>query len=259
MKVDLHNHTTLCNHATGTLEEYLLEAIKKNTKVFGFSDHAPMNFDTKYRMNFTQMLWYESEVKRLQKQYQGTIEVRLGYEVDFLEGHMDKRVLNADVDYLIGSIHFLNGWGFDNPEFLDGYKTQDIDEIWKLYFLQVVKMAESGYFDIVGHLDLIKVFKFYPKKPVLSYAHKALEAIKENGMVLELNTAGYDKAVKEPYPSLELLKLANKLEIPITFGSDAHKPSSVAKYTKKIEAFAREANYSRCVSFRKKEREFLDF
>ena len=28
MRVDLHNHTTLCNHATGTVEEYVQRAIE---------------------------------------------------------------------------------------------------------------------------------------------------------------------------------------------------------------------------------------
>ena len=41
MRVDLHNHTTLCNHASGTSEEYILRAIELGIDVYGFSDHAP--------------------------------------------------------------------------------------------------------------------------------------------------------------------------------------------------------------------------
>ena len=50
MRVDLHNHTTLCNHATGTIEQFLKRAIELKIDVYGISCHAPMNFDTKYRM-----------------------------------------------------------------------------------------------------------------------------------------------------------------------------------------------------------------
>ena len=32
MKVDLHNHTVLCNHATGTVNEYVEAAIACQTK-----------------------------------------------------------------------------------------------------------------------------------------------------------------------------------------------------------------------------------
>ena len=49
-RVDLHNHTTLCNHATGTVEEYVKRAIELGIDEYGFACHAPMNFDPKYRM-----------------------------------------------------------------------------------------------------------------------------------------------------------------------------------------------------------------
>ena len=50
-KIDLHNHTYLCNHADGSMEEYVLEAISQNINIFGFSEHAPMlNFEDGYRL-----------------------------------------------------------------------------------------------------------------------------------------------------------------------------------------------------------------
>ena len=69
MIIDLHNHTPLCNHATGDMQEYINKAIKKGIKVFGFSDHAPMNFDEKYRMKFEEMQQYENEVLKLKEKY----------------------------------------------------------------------------------------------------------------------------------------------------------------------------------------------
>ena len=259
MIVDLHNHTTLCNHAEGTSEEYLLSAIKSNTKYFGFSDHAPMDFDPKYRMNFKQMTEYEDEILRLKEKYKNEIEVLLGYEVDYLKGKMDNRVLNAKVDYLIGSVHFIEGWGFDNPEFIGRYEEQDIDEIWQKYFDTIEEMANTRLFDIVGHLDLIKVFKFMPKKDIKEIAKKALNAIKEADMVLELNVAGYRNPVAEPYPSKELLKDAFDLGIPITFASDAHKPEQVSLYNDEIIAFAKNVGYTECVTFKNRKKIFIKF
>ena len=259
MKVDLHNHTMLCNHAEGTQKEYIEAAIEKGTDIFGFSDHAPMDFDTKYRMSFEQKDEYEESVRRLAKEYEGIIDIRLGYEVDYLEGHMDQRVLDAKVDYLIGSVHFLDKWGFDNPEFLSQYKERDIDEIWEEYFYLVTKMAQSGDFDIVGHIDLIKVFQFLPKKEIMHYVTPALEAIKEAGMSIELNTAGFRKPCKEPYPSKEILKKAFTLKIPVTFGSDAHKPTQVGMFTDEIESLAKEIGYTECVVYKNREMEFISF
>lgn len=252
MIVDLHNHTSLCNHAEGTSEEYLLQAIKSKTKYFGFSDHAPMDFDPKYRMSFQQMNEYEKEVLRLKEKYKSEINVLLGYEVDYLKGHMDERVLNANVDYLIGSVHFLEGWGFDNPEFIGRYEEQDIDEIWQKYFDTIEEMANSELFDIVGHLDLIKVFKFMPNKNIIEIAKNALNAIKKANMVLELNVAGLRKPIGEPYPSKALLQEVFKLGIPITFGSDAHKPEQVSLFKNEIVQMAKDVGYTECSYFIKR-------
>jgi len=259
MKVDLHNHTVLCNHAEGELSAYIQAAIDKGIDKYGVSDHAPMDFDPKYRMSFEQMGEYETMVKTVQKKYQDQIDVLFAYEVDYLPGHMDERVLNADVDYLIGSAHFIDKWGFDNPEFIGKYEGADIDTIWKEYFALIKDMAETGYFDIVGHLDLIKVFKYMPKADVTQIAEEALQAIKKADMVLELNVAGYRKPCNEPYPSKSLLKRAFELEIPITFSSDAHHPDQVGLFRCAVELMAKEVGYTQCAYFKKRQRYMVDF
>lgn len=259
MIVDLHNHTKLCNHAEGEIDEYIEKAIECGTQYFGFSDHAPMDFDPKYRMSFEQMSNYEKDVLNAKEKYKDSIEILLGYEVDFLKGHMDHRVLNVDVDYLIGSVHFLDEWGFDNPEFIGNYENQNIDEIWQKYFDTIEEMANSKLFDIVGHLDLIKVFKFMPNKNIVDIAKDALIAIKKADMTLELNVAGFRKPVKEAYPSHALLKEAFKLKIPITFASDAHKPEQVGLFNDEIEKLAKSIGYTKCALYKNRKREFISF
>lgn len=259
MIVDLHNHTKLCNHAEGTIDEYILKAIKNGTKIFGFSEHAPMDFDPKYRVSFEQMSEYETAVLVAKEKYKDKIEILLGYEVDYLDGYMDKRVLNADVDYLIGSVHFIDEWGFDNPEFIGRYENEDIDEIWQKYFNAIHMMAKSRLFDIVGHLDLIKIFKFMPKKNILDIAKNALLAIKESDMVLEINMAGLRKPIAEPYPSVEILQEAYRIGIPITFASDAHAPKQVGLYAAEIVNIAKSVGYTQCATFKKRKRKMIDF
>ncbi len=259
MRIDLHNHTTLCHHATGSIEEYVIKAIEQKIDIFGFSDHAPMDFDPKYRMSFEQVQAYKDEVLHVKKKYADKIEVLFAYEVDFLPGHMDERILNAHVDYLIGSVHFINEWGFDNPEFIGQYEHEDIDIIWQKYFDLIEQMAVSAHFDIVGHIDLIKVFKFLPKKPVVEIAYKAMQAIKQADMVLELNVAGYRKPIGEPYPSKELLELAYTLDIPITFSSDAHSPEQIGLFRDEIETFAKSVGYTQCATFRNRKRTMVNF
>ena len=75
MRVDLHNHTHLCNHANGTMEEYILQAINEGIDIYGFSDHAPMDFDPKYRMSFEQKQSYETDVLALKDKYKNKIKI----------------------------------------------------------------------------------------------------------------------------------------------------------------------------------------
>ncbi len=259
MRVDLHNHTPLCNHATGTPREYILKAIEEGIDIYGFSDHAPMNFDQEYRMSFEDMANYEEEILNLKDEFKDKIDIRLAYEVDFLPGFMDNRVLNADVDYLIGSVHFLDKWGFDNPEFIGEYKNRDIDKIYQDYFDAIEIMTKSGEFDIVGHLDLIKVFNFKPKKDIRLIAKNAIEAIKKNNMVVEINAAGLRKLVKEAYPSKELLEMCYENSIDITFGSDAHKIGDIGYGYSEVTKLAKSIGYNKCVSFISRERQLHKF
>jgi len=259
MSVDLHNHTILCGHATGSVEEYVTKALQNNIEYFGFSDHAPMDFDPKFRMKFEQMEEYEKSVLHVKNKYKKDIDILLGYEVDFLEGYIEEKVLKSNVDYLIGSVHFIDKWGFDNPEFIGKYKNKNIDKIWEEYFEAIEALAKSRLFDIVGHIDLIKIFNFLPKKDIKSIAHKAIKEIKKANMVVEINAAGYRKPVKEAYPSEDIMELLSQYDVPITFSSDAHKPEQVGFKQKEIYALAKKYGYEQCATFVQKERIMVSF
>ncbi len=239
--------------------EYIEVAIKNGTKYFGFSDHAPMDYDLKYRMSLKEKDSYENDVRNLRKKYENQIEILLGYEVDYLPKYHEKSVLNADVDYLIGSVHFLDHWGFDNPEFIREYESRDIDDIWKEYFTQIEFMAKSGLFDIVAHLDLMKVFKFLPQTDIKTLALNTIKAIKKSNMVVEINSAGYRKPINEAYPSREILELCYEYEVDITFGSDAHKPNQVGLNSDKMLDFARSIGYEKCAIFKNRDKELIKF
>ena len=260
MKIDLHNHTSLCNHATGTMDEYIQKAIEKKIDIFGFSCHAPMNYDVKYRMNLEQSKIYERDILILKEKYKNDIKILSAYEVDYMSNplFMEKDILNADVDYLIGSIHFLNNkdtlWGFDNPEFIKTYESQNIDKIWQDYFDAITTMVKTGYFNIVGHLDLIKIFKFLPNKDIRIIAKNTMNQIKKSNMVLEINSAGSRKLIEESYPSKILLQSAYELDIPITFGSDAHSVEQIGFKNHETIELAKEIGYTKCISFEKKDK-----
>lgn len=258
-RVDLHNHTKLCNHAEGEMEEFVKTAIEQKIDYFGFSDHAPMDFDPKYRMSFEQMELYESEIFRLKEKYKNSINLLFAYEVDYLDGHISDLVMNKNVDYFIGSVHFIKEWGFDNPEFIGGYKDKNIDDIWQDYFDAIEQMAKTAKFDIVGHFDLIKVFKFLPTKDVRLIAKKAISAIKKSNMTLEINPAGLRKPIAEQYPSRVLLQECFEADIPVTFGSDAHKLDQIGFGYDEVNLLAKDIGFSKCAIFENRDRKLVSF
>jgi histidinol-phosphatase (PHP family) len=259
MVIDLHNHTPLCNHANGSPLEFVQKAVEKKIDLFGFSDHAPMNFDQAYRMSFDEMARYEEEILELKKAFKTDIKIRLAYEVDYLPGFIDSRVLDREVDYLIGSVHFIGGWGFDNPEFLSDYHGRDPDETWSEYFRLIGEMAKTKHFNIVGHMDLLKVFNFKPSKDTVKLAMKALEEIRKANMAIEINASGLRKPVGEQYPSNELLAAALDFGIPITFGSDAHDVSHIGFHLTENMRKAKELGFKEYAYFEERQMKLLNF
>ena len=214
-------------------------------------------------MDISQKPLYEKWVLDAKEKYKDQIKILLAYEVDYLDGYILDEVVNAKVDYMIGSVHFLKNkndmWGFDNPEFIGVYKSKDIDTIWAEYFEAISAMAKTQLFDIVGHLDLIKVFKFLPKKDIRIIARDTLKQIKDSNMVLEINPAGLRKPIGETYPSRQLLELAYEMNIDITFGSDAHSVEQVGfKYEEAI-SLAKEIGYKKCTTFENREKKSIIF
>lgn len=259
MRVDLHNHTSLCKHASGTMEEYVLQAIKEKIDTFGFSCHNPMNFDTQYRMDFKDLPFYLNEIARLKEKYANQIEILTALEIDFLPPLIEERLFDLPLDYRIGAVHFLGDWGFDNPEFIREYAKRDINDCWVEYFKATEMLAKSGKFDILAHMDLLKIFNYRPTKDLRPQIESVLKAVKKANMCVEINAAGFRKEVKEQYPSIEILQMAFALEIPISFGSDAHAVEQIGFQRLELESLAKQIGYTKCAVYRKRERELVEF
>ena len=78
-------------------------------------------------------------------------------------------------------------------------------------------------------------------------------------MVIELNTAGLRKPIKEIYPSQSLLEVAYELDIPITFGSDAHAVEQVGYCYDHATKLAKDVGYTQAVTFKQRDRQLIVF
>ena len=263
---DLHSHTTLCNHACGTPDEYLKYAQERNLAFFGVSDHIPwpVGYYSEVRMKETEFPLYRQIVRDLQKKAAGSgTEVLYGIELDYVPGRMDevaKAIENEPFDYRIGSIHYVS-FGFDDEATLPLWESEGPDYVWYTYADLMCEFVNSFDFDIMAHPDLPKKFALYPSD--MNRFHKRLEeALKvagEKGIAMEINTAGLRKKVHELYPSLEILKMAKAAGMPLTFGSDSHAPEDVGADFDLARELAEEAGYRSILTFRNRQPVELPF
>jgi histidinol-phosphatase (PHP family) len=254
LPADYHTHTPLCRHATGEPVELAAHAVRVGLTELGFSDHNPMpqdDFDN-WRMRAAELDLYVAKVEQARREFP-SLSIKLALEVDYLPGYEDwiRDLTNRHPwDYLIGSVHYVSpAWALDNPLQLAEWKTHDVLEVWTAYFERLTMAAESKLFDIIGHADLCKKFCFYPKADCTHLFARFLEAARRHSAAIELNTAGLRKDCKEIYPSLHILEMAQRLGVPITFGSDAHAPNEVGLNFDEAVQLARKAGYSHCVRF----------
>lgn len=272
--IDLHMHSEF-SHGKNSLEEMIEAAIAKGFTTIGISEHLPRLDNFRYSSEVGKPIrglekWeeYLSEVKRLREKYRNQgIKILLGCEVDWMgddnKNYCAEKIQEGGFDYTIGSVHFLTGEktgkkvGFDYEADWGDVLCEfhcDVVKIYEAYFAEYVKMAESGLFDIAGHLDLIKIFREISPLPegvdILKLAQPALEAVKKAGMVMEISSAGFAKGLGEFYPSEAILRKACEMGISVTFGSDAHSVERVGDKFEEAIQFAKSVGYTEVIVFR---------
>ncbi|KNZ70482.1 HisJ family histidinol phosphate phosphatase [Thermincola ferriacetica] len=265
MLIDYHMHTKMCGHAEGEMEEYVLKAKREGIVEIGVADHIPMYFlpaaerDPSIAMAEEELPIYVKAVEKLQKQFY-PYNIKLGIEADFdpdCQAEL-KRIINAfPFDYVLGSIHFLGRWGFDNPRFIDEYQKRDIDEVYAEYFNLLEKAAASGHFDILAHPDLVKKLNFRPRKDITYIYERLAKCFADADICIEINTAGLRAPVGEIYPSAVFLRECFKRRVPVTLGSDAHTPEQVGACFPEAKQLLLEIGYDKIAVFSQRKRRLL--
>lgn len=265
MPVDYHIHTKMCGHAYGEMEEYVAAAQRKGLREIGFADHVPMYFlapeqrDLSIAMKEEELPLYVEQVREMQAKFH-PFNVKLGLEADFTPGMENElaAILEAyDFDYVLGSIHYIDGWGYDNSQYISEYDKWDLYELYRRYFTILGQAAASGLFDTLAHPDLIKKFGFSPQADIAPLYAGAVQKIAEAGVCIEVNTAGLRAPAGEIYPQIKFLELCRKNRVPVTLGSDAHHPEQVGAGFKEAMELLRTVGYREVVTFSGRKRNYL--
>lgn len=232
---NLHSHT-LYSDGENKPEDYIKLAIESGFVSFGFSDHAPIVIDGAVQNVFTMSLEgyeeYIKEINFLKEKYKDSIQIYLGIEEDYCP-----EVERDRFDFTIGAVHLIM-----NPETgvfepvdkspedfeIAARRLGGIRKFVDMYYDALANMILEKKPDIVAHFDLITKYNnqikmidtesdWYQKS-----ADKALEAVAQTGIIVEVNTGAVGRYKTEPYPDKYFLSRMLDMGIPVTISSDCH-------------------------------------
>ncbi|MBQ9228119.1 MAG: histidinol-phosphatase [Eubacterium sp.] len=229
MTFNLHTHTYRCHHARGTDEEYVLRAIENGYKTIGFSDHAPYIFPGDYYSTFrierSSAQEYADSVRALQEKYKGTIDIRLGFEVEWYPALIQEELAylkSFGYDYLLLGQHHVDN-EYEPWESYSGSPTASLTVLDK-YIDQVLAAADSGEFAYIAHPDLIH---FTGNRDIyLQKMEAMLQTLKTLDIPIEFNFLGFTD--KRHYPADDFWQLAAGVGNRVVIGLDAHRPAVYA-------------------------------
>ena len=260
--INHHVHTT---GSDGKLspEDTIKLAIEKKLSFICFTDHypCPEGFD-EWFLDFHSEEYYK-KVLKLKEEFKDKIDISFGAEINWImnyEEWIKTEIKKREYDYILGAVHHLGKYNLAINSSEEKWNRLikefgSVQELNKEYYYQIRLMVESGIFDCVAHFDLVKVWnknsKYFSedeeeyKKQVLEVLNK----IKKSGICVEINTSGERKS-GENHPSFWILEQANKMDIPITIGSDSHSPEQIDYGLEKAIELAKKAGYKSILKFK---------
>lgn len=255
MITSYHVHSTYSDGKTG-IREMVAGAVTQGIDELGISDHYVWlgNGDLPvWSMPLDALPRYLAEIGETAEEFGGELVVRKGLEADYdpaTERELGEALRQFPFDYVIGSVHFLDGFPVDeDSDHWDMLSEAERNDMYRLYWDRIRLMAKSRLFDFAGHLDLYKKFGHRPTIDISGQVETALDAIAESGMAVEVNTAGLFLPAGEAYPSSAILPACHTRGIPILINSDAHKPADLLRGFDDGRRLARAAGYTHAAAF----------
>ncbi|MGG5252378.1 histidinol-phosphatase HisJ family protein [Neobacillus sp. SM06] len=187
------------------------------------------------------------------------VTLRLGMEADYFPGseQMLKELVGIyEWDYVIGSVHYIYGWGFDNPDTQDHFENYNLENLYRDFFMMVEKAIRSNIFQFVAHLDNLKVFNYRPdERLLLPYYENIAKALVETDTATEINAGLYYRyPVQEMCPSPTFLDVLIKAGVPLTTSSDSHFPDDIGAFIDVNTRTLLEKGVTEIATFQKKKR-----
>jgi histidinol-phosphatase (PHP family) len=237
IRYDSHLHSDFSGDSDTPSEQMVERAIELGLSGICFTEHHDPDHPD-YGIDF--MLDHDAyfqKITQLRAQYEGRIQLRTGMEfgiMKHLPPVLDGLLSRYPFDFIIASLHFVDGKDPYYPDFFEGHTEHECYEHFFRAEYETLKCFPPDSYDTLGHLDF--VVRYGPNRN-LNYSYEAyadsidpiLRLLIENGKCLEVNTGGLKYGLGEPNPCSGVLRRYRELggEL-ITLGSDAHEPKHLA-------------------------------
>ena len=228
MNYNYHTHTPLCEHATGSMQEYILNAIDGGIIHMGFSDHVPFPFDDEggrgTRMTGAAAKEYIADLRRLRELYKNKINISIGFEMEYFPDKFTtifEYIRSIGAEYIILGQHYTRGIYTGGHHVINGKATE---EDLVNYVKELISAMELGVFTYVAHPDMINFLGdegLYERE-----MRKLCIASKRTDTPLEINCQGLRE--NRIYPAERFWKIAGEVGCPVTIGFDSHSADAAA-------------------------------
>ena len=244
---NFHQHSNFSDGAFSP-KDYVIKALELGFSAMGFTEHSPLPFENPFSLKENNIENYFAAIESVKRKEGSQINIFRALEMDFIPGmsvDFNYWKNKCKTDYLIGSVHLVKPpetdklWFTDGPKHeiydkgLDVFFGNDIKRAVRTYYHQINEMIETQNFDVVGHIDKIKMHNqdrfFTEDEPwYQNLVDECLDLVKQKNLIVEVNTRGiYKKRSTSLFPDGLTLQKVKSLNIPIIISSDAHQPDEL--------------------------------
>lgn len=251
---DVHIHIEKGPYAKEWIDRFVEQAMRAGLDEIYLLEHSHrfVEFEPMYasvcEYSDYQKNWYQRKIKRSIKDFQTLItemrkmtfpvKINWGLEVCYFPEHENliRDILHSfDFDFAVGSIHWVNGFGFDHKaELWDGV---DTEQIYLNYYDLMLRLVKSGLFSGVAHPDSIKCFHHYPTADLSDTYRLLADELNAHHMYAEQSGGlALNYGFEELGMNQTLLNIFKNKNVDIRLASDAHKSEDVGANIAKMEA-----------------------
>jgi histidinol-phosphatase (PHP family) len=211
------------------MEQQCLAAIGRGIAEIAFTDHVDHDIcDAESRANYRYEEYCEA-IELNREKFAGKITILRSAEIDWnqtIAEDVARFVADHDYDFVIGSVHNLNHAyvGYSTLESMGGPRKMYDD-----YLDQLRGLVDTGFPDVIGHLDLPRRYHTYAMHDVdAEHFEQRLRDIfrlaSERGVGFEINTSGLRKGLGVTFPEAHVIGwfLEEGGQV-LTVGSDSHR------------------------------------